>query len=109
MLGADGVLVGTRFYATQEAVGASRQGAHRRGERRQDHPQHPVRHRAAQRVARALHRPCAAQRVLRALARPRGRADAAQAEEAARYDKARQEGDFDTAAVIAGEGVRHDL
>ena len=28
-----------------------------------------------------------------------------QAEEAARYDKARQEGDFDTAAVIAGEGV----
>jgi nitronate monooxygenase len=28
-----------------------------------------------------------------------------QAEEAARYDKARSAGDFDTAAVIAGEGV----
>ena len=28
-----------------------------------------------------------------------------QAEEAARYDKARESGDFDTAAVIAGEGV----
>jgi len=28
-----------------------------------------------------------------------------QAEEAARYDKARAEGDFDTAAVIAGEAV----
>jgi nitronate monooxygenase len=28
-----------------------------------------------------------------------------QADEAARYDKARDAGDFDTAAVIAGEGV----
>ena len=28
-----------------------------------------------------------------------------QADEAARYDKARNEGDFDTAAVIAGECV----
>jgi nitronate monooxygenase len=28
-----------------------------------------------------------------------------QAGEAARYDKARESGDFDTAAVIAGEGV----
>jgi nitronate monooxygenase len=28
-----------------------------------------------------------------------------QAEESARYDSAREQGDFDTAAVIAGEGV----
>ena len=34
MLGADGVLVGTRFYATRRRGAPSRQGAHRRGERR---------------------------------------------------------------------------
>jgi hypothetical protein len=89
MLGADGVLVGTRFLCHAGGVGPRppRSASSRRAAT--DDPQHPVRHRAAQCLAGALYGPRAAQRILRALARPRGRADAAPGEEAARYDRRR--------------------
>jgi nitronate monooxygenase len=106
MLGADGVLVGTRFYATREAVGA---------------PAAKERIVAASGdgtirsilfdIARRNVWPAPyTGRVLRNAFSEKWRGREAelmqhQAAEAARYDQARNEGDFDTAAVIAGECV----
>jgi nitronate monooxygenase len=106
MLGADGVLVGTRFYATQEAMGP--QGAKER-----------IVSASGDKTIRGILFDIARRnvwpapytgRVLRNEFSERWRGREAelmqhQADEAARYDKARNEGDFDTAAVIAGEGV----
>ena len=106
MLGADGVLVGTRFYATQEAMGP--QGAKER-----------IVSASGDKTVRGILFDIARRnvwpapytgRVLRNEFSERWRGREAelmqhQADEAARYDKARNEGDFDTAAVIAGEGV----
>jgi nitronate monooxygenase len=106
MLGADGVLVGTRFYATQEAVGAAA-AKQRIVEASGDKTIRSILFDIARRnVWPAPY----TGRVLRNEFSERWRGREAelmqhQAEEAARYDKARQEGDFDTAAVIAGEGV----
>ncbi len=106
MLGADGVLVGTRFYATQEAVGAT--AAKERivaasGDK-------TIRSILFDIARRNVWPAPYTGRVLRNEFSERWRGREAelmqhQAEEAARYDKARQDGDFDTAAVIAGEGV----
>ena len=99
MLGADGVLVGTRFYASQEAVGRhGREGADRGGERRQT-----IRWILFDIARRNVWPAPYTGRVLRNEFSERWRGREAelmqhQAEEAARYDKARQEGDFDTAA-----------
>ena len=106
MLGADGVLMGTRFYASQEAAGlaaakdrlvAASGDATIRGVlfdivRRNVWP--------APYTGRVL--------ANRFTERWRGREVELlqrQTEEAARYDAARAAGDFDTAAVIAGEAV----
>jgi nitronate monooxygenase len=106
MLGADGVLVGTRFYATLEAVGAK----------------------AAKERIVAASGDATIRSILFDIARRnvwpapytgrllrnefsekwRGRETELmqhQAAEAARYDAARSAGDFDTAGVIAGECV----
>lgn len=106
VLGADGVLVGTRFYATQEAMGP--QGAKER-----------IVSASGDKTIRGILFDIARRnvwpapytgRVLRNEFSERWRGREAelmqhQADEAARYDKAREGGDFDTAAVIAGEGV----
>jgi len=106
MLGADGVLVGTRFYATLEAMGP--QGAKER-----------IVSASGDGTIRSILFDIARRnvwpapytgRVLRNEFSERWRGREAelmqhQADEAARYDKARETGDFDTAAVIAGEGV----
>ncbi len=106
MLGADGALVGTRFYATQEAVGAT--AAKERivaasGDK-------TIRSILFDIARRNVWPAPYTGRVLRNEFSERWRGREAelmqhQAEEAARYDKARSAGDFDTAAVIAGEGV----
>lgn len=106
MLGADGVLVGTRFYATQEAAGFS--AAKQRivaasGDR-------TIRGILFDIARRNVWPAPYGGRVLRNEFSERWRGREAellqhQAEEAARYDKARAAGDFDTAAVIAGEAV----
>lgn len=106
MLGADGVLVGTRFYATQEAMGAT--AAKERivaasGDK-------TIRGILFDIARRNVWPAPYTGRVLRNefSERWRGRETELmqhQAAEAAHYDKARNEGDFDTAAVIAGEGV----
>src|SRR5438067_1352714 len=106
MLGADGVLVGTRFYASQEAFGS--QGAKERivaasGDR-------TIRSILFDIARRNVWPAPYSGRVLRNEFSERWRGREAelmqhQADEAARYDKARETGDFDTAAVIAGEGV----
>ena len=106
MLGADGVLVGTRFYATQEAMGP--QGAKERivaasGDK-------TIRSILFDISRRNVWPAPYTGRVLRNEFSERWRGREAelmqhQADEAARYDKARNDGDFDTAAVIAGEGV----
>ena len=70
MLGAIGVLLGTRFYASSEAAGhVGRQEADRGGGRNPIVARHPVRYRAAQCLARALHRTLSCQRAYRSLAR----------------------------------------
>ena len=106
MLGADGVLVGTRFYATQEAMGP--QTAKER-----------IVAASGDKTIRSILFDIARQnvwpapytgRVLRNEFSEKWRGREAelmqhQAAEAARYDKAKEAGDFDTAAVIAGEGV----
>jgi nitronate monooxygenase len=106
MLGADGALVGTRFYATQEAMGP--QGAKERivaasGDK-------TVRSILFDIARRNVWPAPYTGRVLRNEFSDKWRGREAelmqhQADEAARYDKAREGGDFDTAAVIAGEGV----
>jgi nitronate monooxygenase len=106
MLGADGVLVGTRFYATQEAMGP--QGAKER-----------IVSASGDGTIRSILFDIARRnvwpapytgRVLRNEFSERWRGREAelmqhQTGEAARYEKARNAGDYDTAAVIAGEGV----
>jgi len=112
MLGADGVLMGTRFYATQEAVGF--QAAKERivaasGDR-------TIRGILFDIARRNVWPAPFTGRVLRNEFSEKWRGREAelmqhQAEEAARYDKARSTGEFDTAAVIAGESVDmvHDI
>jgi len=106
MLGADGALVGTRFYATQEAMGP--QGAKER-----------IVEASGDKTIRSILFDIARQnvwpapytgRVLRNEFSEKWRGREAelmqhQADEAARYNKSRDAGDFETAAVIAGEGV----
>ena len=111
MLGADGVLMGTRFYASQEA---------------QDHPE------AKQRIIQAggddtlrsivfdisrrniWPQPYTGRAIRNAHAERwyghEGELLKRQEEEAQRYAEARERGDFDVAAVIAGEavGLIHD-
>ena len=106
MLGADGVLMGTRFYASQEAVGL--QAAKDRivaatGDQ-------TIRSVLFDIARRNVWPAPYSGRVLRNdfSERWRGREVELlqkQAEEAARYAAARSAGDFDTAAVIAGEAV----
>jgi nitronate monooxygenase len=106
MLGADGVLVGTRFYATQEAVGspvAKERIVAATGDK-------TIRSILFDIARRNVWPAPYTGRVLRNEFSERWRGREAelmqhQAEEATRYDKARAEGDFDTAAVIAGEAV----
>ena len=106
MLGADGVLVGTRFYATQEAMGPM--GAKERivaatGDT-------TIRGILFDIARRNVWPAPYSGRVLRNEFSERWRGREAelmqhQADEAARYDNAKAAGDFDTAAVIAGEAV----
>jgi nitronate monooxygenase len=106
MLGADGVLVGTRFYATQEAMGP--QGAKERivaasGDK-------TIRSILFDIARRNVWPAPYTGRVLRNEFSERWRSREAelmqhQVEEAARFEKAKEAGDFDTAAVIAGEAV----
>ena len=106
MLGADGVLVGTRFYATLEAVGA-RAAKERIVAASGDGTVRSILFDIARRnVWPAPY----TGRVLRNEFSEKWRGREAelmqhQAAEATRYDKARESGDFDTAAVIAGECV----
>ena len=106
MLGADGVLMGTRFYASQEAA-ALAAAKDRLVAASGDATIRSVLFDIARRnVWPAPY----SGRVLanRFSERWRGREVELlqrQAEEAARYDTARAAGDFDTAAVIAGEAV----
>jgi nitronate monooxygenase len=106
MLGADGVLVGTRFFATQEAVGA-KSAKERIVAASGDKTIRSILFDIARRnVWPAPY----TGRVLRNDFSERWRGREAelmqhQAAEAARYDAAREAGDFDTAAVIAGEAV----
>ena len=77
MLGASGVLLGTRFYASQECDGAGgSETAHLRRVERQQRPRHHLRSLAQQCLAGAVHRPLPDQRSCAALDRPRGRTDA---------------------------------
>lgn len=106
MLGADGVLVGTRFYATREAAGSAR-AKERIVAATGDQTLRGILFDIARRnVWPAPY--CG--RVLRNSFSERWRGREAellqhQDEEAARYAKARAADDFDTAAVIAGEAV----
>lgn len=104
MLGADGVLVGTRFYATQEAF-----GLHAAKERIVAASGDSTIRSILFDIARRNVWPAPyTGRVLRNAFSEKWRGREAelmqhQTEEAARYDKARQDGDYETAAVIAGE------
>ena len=105
MLGADGVLVGTRFYASIEAAGftsAKERIVAADGDR-------TIRGILFDIARRNVWPAPFAGRVLRNEFSERWRGREAELmqhpEEADRYAKARSEGDFDTAAVIAGEAV----
>jgi nitronate monooxygenase len=106
MLGADGVLVGTRFYATQEAAcsaGAKDRIVAASGDK-------TVRGILFDIARRNVWPAPYCGRVLRNSFSERWRGREAellqrQDDEAPRYAKARAENDFDTAAVIAGEAV----
>ena len=106
MLGADGVLVGTRFYATQEAAGSAR-AKDRIVAATGDETIRSILFDIARRNVWPA--PFCG-RVLRNDFSERWRGREAellqnQDEEAARYTEAREANDFDTAAVIAGEAV----
>jgi len=106
MLGADGVLAGTRFYATLEAMGHATAKARIVAASGDATIRGILFDIARRNVWPAPY----TGRVLRNAFSERWRGREAellqhQAEEAARYDEARSAGDFDTAAVIAGEGV----
>jgi nitronate monooxygenase len=106
MLGAEGVLVGTRFYATQEAAGS-------------DRAKDRIVSASGDKTVRSILFDIARRnvwpapncgRVLRNGFSERWRGREAelmqhQDEEATRYAKARAENDFETAVVIAGEAV----
>lgn len=105
MLGADGVLIGTRFYASIEAAGfasAKERIVAASGDR-------TIRGILFDIARRNVWPSPFAGRVLRNEFSERWRGREAELmqhpEEAERYAKARSEGDFDTAAVIAGEAV----
>jgi len=106
MLGADGVMVGTRFYATQEAMGplaAKERIVAASGDK-------TIRSILFDIARRNVWPAPYTGRVLRNEFSERWRGREAelmqhQADEAARYEHARDAGDFDTAAVIAGECV----
>jgi nitronate monooxygenase len=105
MLGADGVLIGTRFYASIEAAGfasAKERIVKASGDR-------TIRGILFDIARRSVWPSPFAGRVLRNEFSERWRGREAELmqhpEEADRYAKARSEGDFDTAAVIAGEAV----
>jgi nitronate monooxygenase len=106
MLGADGVLVGTRFYASQEAAGiavAKNRMVAATGDR-------TIRSILFDIARRNVWPAPYSGRVLRNAFSEKWRGREAdllqhQDEEAARYATARAAGDFDTAAVIAGEVV----
>src|SRR3954451_20209529 len=105
MLGADGVLVGTRFYASTEAAGfqsAKERIVAANGDRTTRGILFDI-------ARRNVWPAPFAGRVLRNEFSERWRGREAELmqhpEEAERYAKARSEGDFDTAAVIAGEAV----
>src|SRR5450631_924762 len=106
MLGADGVLVGTRFYASQEAAalaGAKDRIVAASGDR-------TVRSVLFDIVRRNVWPAPYCGRVLRNSFSERWRGREAellqrQDDEAPRYARARAENDFDTVAVIAGEAV----
>jgi nitronate monooxygenase len=106
MLGADGVLVGTRFYATIEAAihhGAKERVVATSGDETLRSIMFDV-------VRRNVWPAPYGIRTLRNTFSEKWRGREAellqhQATEAARYEKARDAGDFDTAAVIAGEAV----
>jgi len=106
MLGADGVMVGTRFYATQEAMGplaAKERIVAASGDK-------TIRSILFDIARRNVWPAPYTGRVLRKEFSEKWRGREAelmqhQADEAARYDAAKDAGDFDTAAVIAGEGV----
>ncbi|MEN3384351.1 MAG: nitronate monooxygenase [Hyphomicrobiales bacterium] len=106
MLGADGVLVGTRFFATQEAMGSAAAKARLVAANGDATIRGILFDIARRNVWPAPY----TGRVLRNEFSERWRGREAelmqhQAAEAARYDKAKAAGDFDTAAVIAGEAV----
>jgi nitronate monooxygenase len=106
MLGADGVLLGTRFYATLEAVGAKAAKERIVGASGDNTIRSILFDIARRNVWPAPY----TGRVLRNAfsEKWRGRETELmqhQAEEAARYDAARAAGEFETAAVIAGECV----
>jgi len=106
MLGADGVLAGTRFFATQEAFGIAA-AKQRIVDATGDATIRSILFDIARR--NVLPAPYTG-RVLRNEFSERWRGREAelmqhQAAEADRYDKAKAAGDFDTAAVIAGEAV----
>ena len=106
MLGADGVLLGTRFYASQEAAAfaaAKKRIVEASGDR-------TIRVILFDIARRNVWPAPYAGRVLQNAFSERWRGREAellqhQDEEAARYAEARDAGDFDTAAVIAGEAV----
>jgi nitronate monooxygenase len=106
MLGADGVLIGTRFYATQEAAGSAR-AKDRIVAATGDQTIRGI----LFDIARGNVWPAPyCGRVLRNSFSERWRGREAellqhQADEAVHYAKARAADDFDTAAVIAGEAV----
>lgn len=106
MLGADGALLGTRFYASKEAAGsaaAKQRIVEASGDR-------TIRGILFDIARRNVWPAPYAGRVLKNAFSERWRGREAellqhQDEEAARYTKAREAGDFETAAVIAGEAV----
>jgi nitronate monooxygenase len=106
MLGADGVLMGTRFYASQEAAalaGAKDRIVGATGDK-------TVRSVLFDIVRRNVWPAPYSGRVVQNSFSERWRGREVellqqQAEEAVRYDAARAAGDFDTAALIVGEGV----
>jgi nitronate monooxygenase len=112
MLGADGVLAGTRFYATREAAGSD-EAKQRIVEANGDQTLRSIVFDIARRNVWPA--PYSGRVLSNAFSeRWRGREAELlqhQDEEAARYAEARAASDFDTAAVIAGEAVDliHDI
>ena len=106
MLGADGILAGTRFYATQESLGHSRAKQFIAGSDGEDTVRTTVFD-----TARGITWPQGyTGRALRNAFSERwhGHEEGLEREaepEAARYEAARAAGDFDTAVVFAGEGA----